>query len=279
VLDEIQEGMRHKNPQVKTESLKFLVRCLRTTPFAPTKGEITSIGESCTKLLGENFEPVRQAAQEALGTLMKIVGERAMIQFLDGVDDIRKAKIKEFFEKAEIKARARPEPKAAPAKTRPAAVSGGNTGPRPSSMRPGAAKPAPLKRPSSTISVDKDLDSPKKPTIARPSSMKPPATTSRLAHRQSVVPPARTASPTHAPAPKKPVVEDPPAAPKLGRGLMGRVRHLKTPLIIDCYNTDGTTHDESRTCRIRYPPCRKVKMGNTKRRRSSRTSANLTRSK
>jgi protein STU2 len=272
--------MKHKNPQVKTESLKFLVRCLRTTPLNPTKPEITTIGESCTKLLGENFEPVRQAAQEALGTLMKIVGERAMIQFLDGVDDIRKAKIKEFFEKAEVKARARPEPKA-PAKARPAAAGGGNTGPRPSSMRPGASKPAPLKRPSSTISVDKDLDSPKKPTIARPGSMKPPATTtSRLAPRQSLLPPARAASPTHAPAaaPKKQVVEEAPAAPKLGRGLMGRVYHLTIFLIIECRNSNRATHDESRTCRIRYPTCRKVPMGDPKRRGSSRTCKNIARS-
>lgn len=147
-----------------------------------------------------------------------------MIQFLDGVDDIRKAKIKEFFEKAEIKARARPEPKAAASKGKPAA--GGAPGARPSSMRPAGAKgaPAPLKRPTSTVSVDKEPDSPKKTTgIARP-GVKPPgiaAPGSRLGNRQSLAP-ARMGSPT--PAPKKPVVEDvPTAAPKLGRGLMGRV--------------------------------------------------------
>lgn len=227
VLDEIQEGMKHKNPQVKTESLRFLVRCLRTTPFAPTKSETQVIGESCTKLLADTFEPVRAAAQEALGTLMKIVGERQMIQFLDGVDDIRKAKIKEFFEKAEIKARARPEPKPAAAKGKPGSGSGPNA--RPVSMRPAGTKsvPAPLKRPTSTISMDKEPDSPKKTGIARP-GVKPhgaavPA--SRLAARQSLAP-ARMGSPT--PAPKKPAVEDAPvAAPKLGRGLMGRVHSLR----------------------------------------------------
>jgi cytoskeleton-associated protein 5 len=210
--------MKHKNPQVKTETLKFLVRCLRTTPFAPTKPETTTIGTSCTKLLGESFEPTRNAAAEAMGTLMKIIGERAMIQFLEGLDDIRKAKIKEFFEKAEIKARARPEPKPAAPKGKAA----GGPGARPTSMRPGA-KPAPLKRPMSTISIDKEPDSPKKSTIARP-GMKPPATTtSRIAPRQSMAP-ARMGSPT--PAPKKQIVEEAPAAPKLARGLLGRVRPL-----------------------------------------------------
>jgi len=161
---------------------------------------------------------------------MKIVGERAMIQFLDGVDDIRKAKIKEFYEKAEIKAKARPEVKPAAAKGRPAGT-GGSAGAttRPTSMRPGVAKPGQLKRPSSTISVDKEPDSPKKIGIARPGVKNPgqsssapvSAAPSRLAHRQSMAAPpsARAASPV---PPKKSAVEE-PVAPKLGRGLMGRV--------------------------------------------------------
>ena len=222
--------MKHKNPQVKTETLRFLVRCLRTTPFAPLKGETTIIGEGCTKLLSDTFEPVRSAAAEALGTLMKIVGERAMIQFLDGVDDIRKAKIKESFEKAEIKARQRPQPKSTgPAgKGKPGGPAAAGPA-RPAGIRPGGpARPTSLKRPISTASsVDtKEPDSPKKPTIARP-GVKPPATAatapqSRLAHRQSMGPP-RMGSPT--PAVKKPVAEEPVAIapPKLGRGLMGRV--------------------------------------------------------
>jgi protein STU2 len=236
VLEEIQEGLKHKNPQVKTESLRFLVRCLCTAPFAPTKSETSIIGESCAKLLGDTFEPVRTAAAEALGTLMKIVGERAMIQFLEGVDDIRKAKIKEAFEKAEIKARQRPQPKsAALAKGKPGVTTGTATATiasRPAGIRPGGAKPAALKRPTSIASVssvDKEPDSPKKPAIARP-GMKPPAgatataPTSRFAPKQSAVP-ARTASPTPTTAaPKKLLAEEPPAAaPKLGRGLMGRV--------------------------------------------------------
>jgi len=244
ILEETQQGLQHKNPQVKTESLRFLVRCLRTTPFAPTKAETQIIGESCTKLISDTFEPVRTAAAEALGTLMKIVGERAMIQFLDGVDDIRKSKIKEAFEKAEIKARQRPvakTPATSGGAKKPgpmgAASAGGGATARPGGVKPGAgpARPTSLKRPGSTASVDKEPDSPKKPGIARP-GVKPPGTTtaaptapaSRLGHRQSLAP-ARMGSPTPA-APKKPLVEDPPvAAPKLGRQLLGRVN---TPISI-----------------------------------------------
>jgi len=235
VLEETQQGLQHKNPQVKTESLRFLVRCLKTTPFAPTKAETQIIGESCTKLLSDTIEPVRAAAAEALGTLMKIVGERAMIQFLDGVDEIRKTKIKEAFEKAEIKARQRPvakTPAVAGGAKKPApgqGTNGGTATARPGGMKPGPARPTSLKRPGSTASVDKEPDSPKKPGIARP-GVKAPATaaapsaapTSRLAHRQSLAP-ARMGSPTPA-APKKPLAEDPPmAAPKLARQLLGRV--------------------------------------------------------
>ena len=234
-LEETLEYLKHKNPQVKTETLRFLVRCLRTTPFAPLKGETTIIGENCTKLLSDTFEPVRNGAAEALGTLMKIVGERAMIQFLDGVDDIRKAKIKESFEKAEIKARQRPQPKSSgpagrPKPGAPTAAAGGNA--RPVGIRLGGpARPTSLKRPISTASsVDnKEPDSPKKPTIARP-GVKPPNTATntatappnRLAHRQSIAPP-RVGSPP--PAAKRLIAEEPApaAAPKLGRGLMGRV--------------------------------------------------------
>jgi len=252
----MQEGFKHKNPQVKTESLKFLVRCLRTTPFAPTKQETQIIGEACTKLLADTVEPVRVAAQEALGTLMKIIGERAMIQFLDGVDDIRKAKIKEFYEKAEIKARQRPVPTAKAAgggpsaKRGPPAATGGTVGgPTKTIGKPatttaaaatgasGIARTSSLKRPVSTassIAVEREPDSPKKATIARP-GMRPPATSSsssassatggapassRFAPRQSMAPAARSGSPVQASAPKKVVTEEPP---KLGRGLMGRV--------------------------------------------------------
>ena len=242
MLEETQQGLQHKNPQVKTESLRFLVRCLRTTPFAPTRAETQIIGESCTKLLPDTFEPVRSAAAEALGTLMKIVGERSMIQFLDGVDEIRKSKIKEAFEKAEIKARQRPAAKApAAAGTKKpgagAAANGGATA-RPAGVKPGTgpARPTSLKRPVSRASVDKEPDSPKKPGIARP-GVKPPAAAAaptapagRLAPRQSLAP-ARMGSPTLAATiPKKfPAEEVPAAAPKLGRQLLGRVYPLQKP--------------------------------------------------
>ena len=39
---------------------------------------------------------VRDAAAEALGTMLKVVGERTMGVFLDGVDDIKMAKVRTY---------------------------------------------------------------------------------------------------------------------------------------------------------------------------------------
>ncbi|KGM92044.1 uncharacterized protein PADG_11835 [Paracoccidioides brasiliensis Pb18] len=109
-LEEIIEFLKHKNPQVKQETLKFLIRCLRTTRDVPSKPETKSIADASTRLLTESSEATRSGGAEILGTLMKIIGERAMSPYLDGLDDIRKSKIKEFFDTAEVKAKERPKP-------------------------------------------------------------------------------------------------------------------------------------------------------------------------
>lgn len=115
-LEEILGFLPHKNPNVKAETIKFLVRCLRTTRDVPSKEEQKRIADAGTKLLTESTENLRAGGAEILGTLMKIIGERAMNPYLDGLDDIRKAKIKEFFDTAEVKAKEKPKPAPAPAK-------------------------------------------------------------------------------------------------------------------------------------------------------------------
>ncbi|KAJ2972126.1 hypothetical protein NUW58_g9248 [Xylaria curta] len=114
-LEDILAFLNHKNPQVKEGTMKFLVRCLRTTREVPSKQEVSSIVEAAKKLLSESSEGLRSGGAEVLGTVMKIVGERAMNPHVEGLDDIRKTKIKEFFEKAEVKAKDKPKPKPAPA--------------------------------------------------------------------------------------------------------------------------------------------------------------------
>ncbi|KAL2395223.1 Spindle pole body component alp14 [Exophiala dermatitidis] len=121
-LEETLGFLSNKNPNVKAETIKFLVRCLRNTPDVPSKAEQKLIADAAIKLLTESTEAIRAGGAEILGTLMKIIGERAMNPYLDGLDDIRKAKIKDFYETAEVKAKEKP--KAAPPPAKPASAVG-----------------------------------------------------------------------------------------------------------------------------------------------------------
>ncbi|KAF3490539.1 spindle pole body component alp14 [Arthroderma uncinatum] len=142
-LEDILGFLKHKNPQVKQETFKFLVRCLRATRDVPSKGEVKSIAEAGTKLLTDSSEVTRSGGAEVLGTLMKIMGERAMNVYLDGLDEIRKTKIKEFFETAEVKAKDRPKPIMGPPKTMATPAK------KPTGKKPmGAKKAAPAAAPA-----------------------------------------------------------------------------------------------------------------------------------
>lgn len=124
-LEEILGFFSNKNPNVKGESVKFLIRCLRMTREVPAKAEQKSIADAATKMLTESTENLRSGGAEILGTLMKIIGERGMGQYLEGLDDVRKTKIKEYFDTAEVKAKEKPKPVVKPApKTAPMSAVG-----------------------------------------------------------------------------------------------------------------------------------------------------------
>lgn len=145
-LEDILAYLVHKNPQVKEGTMKFLVRCLRTTREVPSKPEIAQLVESAKKLLAESSPALREGGAEVLGTIMKILGERAMNPHLEGLDDIRKGKVKEFYEKAEVKAKEKPKAPPPVAKPPPGAakkVMGGGLkkGPVMKKAAPAAAVP------------------------------------------------------------------------------------------------------------------------------------------
>jgi cytoskeleton-associated protein 5 len=96
-------SMKSKNPQVQERTLKFFNRCLSTTKIPPNKTDIKPICELLVTLLSDGFEPTRASSQQGLGIMMKIIGERALNPFMEGVDDLKKAKVKEAFEAATIK--------------------------------------------------------------------------------------------------------------------------------------------------------------------------------
>lgn len=149
VLEEALAGTKNKTPAVKIALIDFLQRCLAATPVAPSRTEIDTIMTQGVKLLSELLEPVRQAATQMIGTLMKITGERELNAFLEGVDDNRKAKVKKFFETVEVNAKCKaaaaapaPNSRAPPSATRPAAPLARAQPPRASS----AASNAPSSR-------------------------------------------------------------------------------------------------------------------------------------
>ncbi|KAL7943949.1 ARM repeat-containing protein [Trichoderma barbatum] len=147
-LEDIFAFLVNKNPQVKEGTMKFLIRCLRTTRDVPAKPEIAQICEAGKKLLSESSPALRDGGAEILGTIMKIIGERAMAPNLEGLDDIRKTKIKEFFETAEVKAKEKPKPvpKPAPAAA-PKKVVGGKK-PAAGGVKKPAAAAAPAEAPA-----------------------------------------------------------------------------------------------------------------------------------
>ncbi|KAG8908511.1 Microtubule-associated protein, microtubule dynamics during spindle orientation [Tulasnella sp. 403] len=123
ITEDILTSLKSKNPQVKEGTAKFLVRSLSTTKVPPAKNDIKPMSETLVTLMEDSFEPVRAAAAEGLGTLLKIVGERQLNPVIDPLDDIRKAKVKEAFEKATVKCKVGVAPKpAVPPKAAPAAA-------------------------------------------------------------------------------------------------------------------------------------------------------------
>ena len=139
--------MKNKNPQVKEGTLKFLARCLATSPDALPGPQIKPVSDALAPLLEDSFEAARNEAATCLGTLMKMVGERPLNALMDSLADVRKAKVKEAYEKATVKAKA-----GGPAK--PAAK------PAPASKPPAKAAPPPKKAAPPPDALKEELSSP-----------------------------------------------------------------------------------------------------------------------
>ena len=223
-LEDILEFLKHKNPQVKAETLNFLIRCLKTTREAPSKPECKSIADAATKLLTESSEATRSGGAEVLGTLMKIMGERAMGPYMEPLDDIRKTKIKEYCEKAVVKAKDKPKPVMPPPKAAAPATTKRTVAKKPPA---GLGYKAPSKR-ASTPQSEKRSPPPKaQPVKAIPTKLSAPksglaAPSAGLKKKlPGAGPPPSLASPARRNI--TPLSDDDPVpAPKLGRGLAGR---------------------------------------------------------
>lgn len=218
-------GPKNKNPQAKLETARFLIRSLRSTRTAPTDPETKTVADAATKLLTESTEVMRSIGAEILGTLMKIKGERKMNPFMESLDEIRKVKIKEFFDIAEVKSKDLPPKKAAPPpKAAPAAKKGppGKKPPGPGLKKappPAARAPSPLEEsaPAPAAKPRMGLQRPGAKGIAPPTGglklqKKPPPLSSIGSPKRVVSEPQDEEPTTPAPAPRT----------GLGRGLAGR---------------------------------------------------------
>ncbi|RMZ85068.1 hypothetical protein DV738_g361, partial [Chaetothyriales sp. CBS 135597] len=160
--------LSHKNPNVRAETAKFLVRCLRTTREVPSKAEQKQIADAGTKLLPESTEQMRALGAEILGTLMKIIGERAMGVHLDGLDESRKNKINDYFASAQVKAKEKPKPVVAPVKGAAATSALGKK------VVGGARKPATAAASKKSIETEEEAPKPVSRPLSKPGAVSKP---------------------------------------------------------------------------------------------------------
>ncbi|XP_021706619.1 protein mini spindles isoform X3 [Aedes aegypti] len=160
IQEDILEALGNKNPNVKLETASFLARAFtKTLPTILNKKLLKAIITALLKTLNEPDPAVRDAAAEALGTAMKLVGEKAIGPHLTEVDALKLAKIKECCEKAVITVKIpgpkKERPATAPPKTTSTATGavkkGGSTEPKPVA-RPATAgvKKVPAKKATGT---------------------------------------------------------------------------------------------------------------------------------
>ncbi|XP_067850163.1 cytoskeleton-associated protein 5 isoform X2 [Heptranchias perlo] len=95
--------MDNKNPSIKQQASLFLARSFRyCTPSTLPKSLLKPLCAALLKQINDSALEVRDAAFEALGTALKVVGERLMNPFLVDVDKLKLDKIKESSDKVEL---------------------------------------------------------------------------------------------------------------------------------------------------------------------------------
>uniref|UniRef100_A0AAR2LCI5 TOG domain-containing protein n=1 Tax=Pygocentrus nattereri TaxID=42514 RepID=A0AAR2LCI5_PYGNA len=113
VSEDVLAVMDNKNPSVKQQASLFLSRSFRhCTPTTLPKSLLKPFCVALLKLVNDSAPEVRDAAFEALGTAMKVVGERAVNPFLADLDKLKVDKVRA------------PEPSAPTKKGKPAAPKG-----------------------------------------------------------------------------------------------------------------------------------------------------------
>ncbi|XP_049928605.1 cytoskeleton-associated protein 5 isoform X1 [Epinephelus moara] len=101
--EDILAVMDNKNPSIKQQASLFLARSFRhCTQATLPKSVLKPFCAALIKQVNDSAPEVRDAAFEALGTAMKVVGEKAVNTFLSDLDKLKLDKIKESADKVEL---------------------------------------------------------------------------------------------------------------------------------------------------------------------------------
>ncbi|KAM9854380.1 cytoskeleton-associated protein 5 [Aulostomus maculatus] len=101
--EDILAVMDNKNPSIKQQASLFLARSFRhCTQATLPKSVLKPFCAALIKQVNDSAPEVRDAAFEALGTAMKVVGEKAVNPFLADLDKLKLDKIKECADKVEL---------------------------------------------------------------------------------------------------------------------------------------------------------------------------------
>uniref|UniRef100_A0A3Q2ZJT4 Cytoskeleton associated protein 5 n=1 Tax=Kryptolebias marmoratus TaxID=37003 RepID=A0A3Q2ZJT4_KRYMA len=101
--EDILAVMDNKNPSIKQQASLFLARSFRhCTQATLPKSLLKPFCAALIKQVNDSAPEVRDAAFEALGTAMKVVGEKAVNLFLADLDKLKLDKIKECADKVEL---------------------------------------------------------------------------------------------------------------------------------------------------------------------------------
>uniref|UniRef100_A0A8C2FS59 Cytoskeleton associated protein 5 n=1 Tax=Cyprinus carpio TaxID=7962 RepID=A0A8C2FS59_CYPCA len=116
ISEDVLSVMDNKNPSIKQQASLFLARSFRhCTPSMLPKSVLKPFCAAFLKQVNDSAPEVRDAAFEALGTALKVVGEKAVNPFLTDVDKLKLDKVKMCLKKEKPAAKA-PPPVEAPAK-------------------------------------------------------------------------------------------------------------------------------------------------------------------
>ncbi|XP_036150006.1 protein mini spindles [Monomorium pharaonis] len=141
ILEDTLAALENKNPAVKAETALYLARCFaRTPPANLNKKMLKSYTSTLLKTLNEPDPTVRDNSAEALGTAMKLIGEKAMTPFLTDIDNLKMTKIKECADKAVILVKVTSGTKKERPNTAPAKVESQRAGKASKEKKPSSAK-------------------------------------------------------------------------------------------------------------------------------------------